>query len=113
MRKAEMTCHGCGATGHFESECPNAGIDAMGKPPWCGICDERTRHVSLGESLVGRCTACHPLRGKQLRQHRKCPSCHMTVYEHDNSPCGQHSGPTATDRRLDREHIEHIVSGAA
>ena len=113
MSKASFSCFTCGDVGHIAAECPRAGDAGTRNPPWCGICDERTRHVSLGESLVGRCTVCHPLRAKQLKQHRKCPSCHMTVYEHDNAPCGQHSGPTATDKRLDREHIEHIVSGAA
>jgi hypothetical protein len=108
MRKAEMTCHGCGDKGHFESECPNKGIDATGKPPWCGFCDERTRTIDHGES-ASRCQICHPQRHKQLRQHRKCPSCHMTVYEWDNAPCGSHSGPTAPDRRPERETIERVI----
>jgi hypothetical protein len=108
MRKAELTCYGCGDAGHFEADCPHKGIDADGKPPWCGFCDERTRLIDHGES-VSRCQQCHPNRRKQSRQHRKCPLCHMTVYEWDNAPCGSHSGPEATDRRPERESIEQII----
>jgi hypothetical protein len=111
MRKADLKCHGCGDRGHFESECPNAGIDATGKPPWCGICHERTRLLNLGDSMA-RCQQCHPHRHQQLRQHRKCPYCHVTVYEWDTADCGSHAGPTAPDRRPDREHIDRIVSAA-
>jgi len=34
------------------------------KPPWCGICDERTRqrqHEDGDRIRVGRCPDCHPL----------------------------------------------------
>ena len=110
MRKADLNCHGCGGKGHFESECPNKGIDVSGKPPWCGICDERTRLLDLGHSMA-RCQTCNPQRHQQLRQHRKCPRCHVTVYEWDNGECGGHAGPTAPDRRPDRQHIEQIVGG--
>jgi hypothetical protein len=109
MAKADLKCFGCGGKGHFESECPNTGIDATGKPPWCGICDERTRLVDLGEKMK-RCTTCHPLRHKQLKQNRICPLCHATVYETDTQPCGNHEGPNLTDRRPERETIQHIVS---
>ena len=108
MSKADLKCYGCGAAGHFESECRNAAIDTAGKPPGCGICDERTRQVNLGDT-AGRCTVCHPLARKQLKQHRKCPRCHATVHEWDNGDCGSHSGPTAPDRRPERKHIEQIV----
>jgi len=108
MRKAEMKCHGCGYEGHFESECPNAGIDASGKPPWCGICDERTRLIQTGKGPA-RCQECHPNRHKQLPQHRKCPRCHVTVYEWDNAECDGHAGPETPDRRPGRETIERLV----
>jgi hypothetical protein len=102
-------CFDCGGTGHVVADCPNrAAIASNGKPLWCGICDERTRQIDLG-GKAARCTVCHPLRHKQLRQHRKCPSCHMTVYEWDNGQCGSHRGPTATDRRPERETIQHII----
>lgn len=103
-----MICFGCKQEGHIERNCPNKGIDASGKPPWCGFCDERTRHIDHGNT-VSRCQECHPARRQQLRQHRKCPSCHVTVYEWDNSPCGSHAGPSSPDKRPDREHIDAIV----
>jgi len=106
-----LTCHGCGSKGHFERDCPNTGIDSDGKPPWCGICDERTRLLDLGGSMA-HCQTCNPQRHKHLKQHRKCPSCHVTVYEWDHAPCGQHAGPDVPDKRPDREHIQQIVSTA-
>jgi hypothetical protein len=104
-----LTCRGCGDKGHFERDCPNTGIDASGKPPWCGFCDERTRLIDAGD-LVARCQTCHPLRHQQLRQNRKCPHCHMTVYQWDNEECGSHSSPVATDRRPEKERIDAIVA---
>jgi Zinc knuckle len=108
MRKAEMNCYDCGDTGHFAADCPNQGIATSGKTPWCGICDETTRLIDLGDK-AGRCTVCHPLRGKQLRQHRKCPRCHVTVIATDSNPCGSHQGPDVPDRRPERETIERVV----
>jgi uncharacterized paraquat-inducible protein A len=103
------TCFDCGATGHVVADCPNqAVITGNGKPLWCGICAERTRHINLGNKAA-RCTVCHPLRQKQLKQHRKCPRCHVTVYEWDNGECGNHAGPETADRRPQRETIQHIV----
>lgn len=32
------------------------------RPPWCGDCDETTRHVELRDGRAARCPACHPLR---------------------------------------------------
>jgi phage FluMu protein Com len=101
-----IKCFGCGGEGHIEPNCPNTSFTANG---WCGICDERTRLIDLGDK-TGRCTVCHPLRGQQLKQHRKCPRCHMTVYEYDGAPCGQHASPEAPDKRPDRQHIEQIVA---
>ena len=108
MNKADSSCHTCGTKGHFASECANEGIDGNGKPPWCGICDERTRHVSLGD-MEARCTVCHPLRRQHLRQFRGCPSCKALVYENDHNPCGSHAGRDMKDRRPDRETIEQAV----
>lgn len=104
-----MRCFDCGDDGHTAPNCPNRAIDASGKPSWCGFCDERTRLVDGGD-LVTRCQVCHPLRHQMLRQHRRCPRCHMTIYEWDaNSECGNHSSPVATDRRPEREHIDAVI----
>ncbi len=103
-------CWDCGETGHVVADCPNraaAGTD--GRPPWCGICDEHTRLMGIDE--MHRCPVCHPLGRKQLRQHRKCPQCHVTVYEWDTAPCGRHASPAVTkDTRPTREHIDAIVT---
>lgn len=102
-------CWDCGETGHVVADCPNRAIaGGDGRPPWCGICDERTR--LMGTDVAHRCPVCHPESRRQLRQHRKCPSCHVTVYEWDNAPCGSHASPAAKDRRPAREHIDAIVT---
>lgn len=108
-----MKCFDCGEDGHIAPNCPNgeaAGIN--GKPPWCGICDERTRLIDGGNAMT-RCQVCHPLRHRQLRQFRKCPHCHMTVYQWDVEECGNHASPVAADRRPERERIEAIVAAQA
>jgi len=104
-----LTCRGCGDKGHFERDCPNAGIDTSGRPPWCGFCDERTRLVDGGD-VMSRCLQCHPARHQTLKQHRRCPHCHMIVYQWDNGECGSHSSPAAKDRRPEREEIDAIVA---
>ena len=104
-----LKCHSCGDRGHFERDCPNAGIDKSGKPPWCGFCDERTRLLDAGD-LVARCQQCHPQRQRTLKQHRKCPRCHMTVYQWDNEECGSHASPVAKDKRLEKERIDAIIA---
>jgi hypothetical protein len=104
-----MKCFGCGDDGHIQPNCPNAVFDDRGRPPWCGFCDERSRLIDHGNS-VSRCQQCHPLSRQQLRQHRKCPSCHMTVYDWDNAPCGEHGGPHVPDKRLPLETIRGLVS---
>lgn len=102
-------CWDCGETGHVVADCPNQAIAASdGRPPWCGFCDERTRQVDHGRS-ASRCQECHPQRRQQLRQHRRCPRCHVAVYEWDNGECGSHSGPGMPDKRPGREHIDAIV----
>lgn len=102
-----MICFGCRGEGHIEANCPNAVFDD-GQPPWCGFCDEKTRLIDHGDS-VSRCQQCHPNRRKQLRQCRKCPYCHVTVYEWDNAECGRHAGPAAPDRRPPREAIRNVL----
>lgn len=104
-----LNCHRCGTAGHLARNCPYTEIDASGKPPWCGFCDERTRLIDHGDT-VSRCLECHPSRRQQPRQHRKCPACHVTVYEWDNNPCGSHSGPDVPDRRPERQAIEKTVA---
>ena len=105
-----MRCFDCGQDGHIAPNCPNGEIDKSGKPPWCGFCDETTRLVDAGD-LVAHCQECHPLRNRQLKQHRKCPHCHMTVYQWDNEECGSHASPVAKDRRPERERIDAIIAG--
>ena len=104
-----MRCFDCGEDGHIAPNCPNSEMDSGGRPPWCGVCDERTRHIDAGD-VVARCQVCHPLRNRQLRQHRKCPHCRMTVYQWDNEKCGNHASPVAPDRRLERERVEAIIA---
>jgi hypothetical protein len=41
---------------------PRAAPSAHARPPWCGDCDEATRHVELADGRAARCPACHPLR---------------------------------------------------
>jgi Zinc knuckle len=104
-----MRCFDCGDDGHIAANCPNVTVDVGGKPRWCGFCDERTRLIDRGD-VAARCQECHPLRHRQLKQHRKCPFCHMTVYEWDHSPCGEHSSPVAADRRPEKEHIDAVIA---
>jgi len=103
-----MKCFDCGQDGHIAPNCPNGEIDVSGKPLWCGVCDERTRLLGLDE--VHCCPACHPQRNRMLKQHRKCPHCHMTVHQWDNEECGSHSSPVAAERRPDRERIDAIIA---
>lgn len=115
MALENITCYGCGGKGHLERDCTNTGIDTTGHYPdgtpktlWCGLCDERTRLI--GHDTVTRCQQCHPLARKQLKQFRRCPRCHATVYEWDNAiDCTAHAAPHATDRRPDRQHIRQIT----
>ena len=105
-------CFGCGADGYVQSDCPYCAADAdSGKPPWCGICDRRTRLVTtdLQTGTLQRCRQCHPHRHKTLTQHRRCPECKTLAYSWDANPCGMHEGPQTPDRRLPAGRIREIT----
>lgn len=36
------------------------------RPPWCGQCDETTRHLNDNDTAVRRCPRCHPLALKVI-----------------------------------------------
>lgn len=105
-----MKCFECGQPGHIAADCPNRD-ELNGGPPWCGICDRRTHLRTTPGGGVQRCPSCHPKRHESLHQHRRCPTCRMVVHDWDNSPCGQHRAPHATDQRLPKEQIDQIMEG--
>jgi len=105
-------CFGCGADGYIESECPYCRAAAADtRPPWCGICDQRTRQLWLTSdgTSVQRCPRCHPASRKPLAQHRRCPECKTITYSWDSNPCGSHLAPAAPDKRLPIERIREIT----
>ncbi|MGH3220031.1 MAG: hypothetical protein ACRDPY_15225 [Streptosporangiaceae bacterium] len=105
-------CFECGDDGHYAADCPNrAAVGADGRPPWCGFCDEQTRHIDTGRGIA-RCRQCHPLGRKLLPSDRRCASCHQLIYEWDNNPCGSHSGPGIVNERPEREHIDTVIATA-
>ena len=82
-------CYECGDTGHIAPNCPNkawtvSDSSGDGRPAWCGMCDQRSRHVDLPDGRVKRCQ-CHPESHLQLKRHRKCPICHRTIVEWDSA----------------------------
>jgi hypothetical protein len=103
-------CFGCGAEGYVQSECPYCADVTDKRPPHCGICDPRTRLVTvdLEKGTVRKCPTCHPTPSKPVVQHKRCPACKMVVYSWDTSPCGMHSSPVAVDKRLSIEQIHEI-----
>jgi hypothetical protein len=96
-------CFRCGDDNHLSRDCPQRtssystpgaspaapAAQSDGRPRWCGTCDEHSRHIELTDGRVKRCQ-CHPNSHEQLKQHRKCPTCHATVVDWDIYPCGQH-----------------------
>ena len=96
----------------MERNCPMTAFDD-GKPPWCGVCDQRTRLSLDGDGKAQRCPVCHPLRREHLKQLSRCPACRMLVYAWDSAPCGQHTAPTAPDRKPDIEHVREITRRTA
>lgn len=103
------TCFECGTSGHIAADCPNAEASDK-RPPHCGICDPRTRQVTvdLERGTVRRCPDCSPSRHKLLAQHKRCTGCKMVVYTWDSKPCGNHDSPVAPDRRMTIEQIREI-----
>jgi hypothetical protein len=89
-----LSCFECGVVGHGSWDCPNKqGLaeDAYqaSRPRWCGLCDQRSRHLELPDGRVKRC-ACHPNSHQELKHHRKCPFCHKTVVEWDSAVDCEH-----------------------
>lgn len=41
---------------------PSPAAARHARPPWCGYCDEDTRHIELADGRPARCPDCHPLR---------------------------------------------------
>ena len=105
-----MRCFDCGAEGHIAPNCPNKELAADGRPPWCGICDQRTRLIGVPGGMLARCQECHPLARENLKQFRRCQSCKQLVYEYDTAPCGFHAARDAPDRRPERGEIDAIVA---
>ena len=106
-----VVCFKCQETGHIADYCPYEEELTDNKPAWCGICDRRTRLVTVDREngTCKRCPDCHPSPRKPLAQHRRCPQCKMTIYQWDNETCGSHLSPVAPDRRRNREHIDEII----
>lgn len=105
-----IKCFGCGAEGYVKAECPYCADVTDTRPSWCGICDIRTRLVTVDaeSGTVKRCPECHPSPRKPLAQHKRCPACKMVVYAWDTGQCGSHESPVAPDRRLPIEQIHEI-----
>jgi len=110
----KIKCFNCQQYGHLERDCPGKTYAAEindTRPQHCGICDPRTRLVTidLAAGTVRRCPDCHPSARKTLPQHRRCPQCQVIAYSWDTSPCGMHEGPQTPDRRLPAGRIREIT----
>lgn len=106
------TCFTCDEVGHIAANCPYQD-DLDTRPRWCGICDPRTRLVTveLDSGRVKRCYDCHPASQKSLPQHKRCPGCHAVVHAWDSAPCGKHSVPGAV--RAARHYTPPALTEAA
>jgi hypothetical protein len=99
---ATIRCFECGDEGHIAADCPNRAITSSGKPLWCGICDERTRLIPTPDGFQC-CHDCHPLARRQPHQFRRCPKCHVVIYEWDTSQdCDHHATRRDTVNALSR-----------
>jgi len=110
-----VKCFGCGAEGYIQSDCPYCADVTDKRPAHCGICDPRTRllTIDLERGTVRKCPDCHPSPRKPLTQHKRCQQCKITVYAWDTAPCGSHQGPAVPDRRLSIDAIHEIERAAA
>ncbi len=111
-----MECYQCGSEDHLSRNCPGRQPPpppepGEERPPWCGICDKRTRLIDRGD-VVQRCPSCWawPARGtypkQQLAQHATCGGCGQVVYTWDQLPCGKHQ-PVAHATRRPRPVLLH------
>jgi hypothetical protein len=116
------TCFECGDTGHVKADCPNLAYVDGTASGWCGTCDERTRHVELADSRVKRCS-CHPAHRHALAQHRRCPSCHLTIVTWDSAQdCVHHilggiprqyAGPAVREITPDEDALRALAAAQA
>lgn len=71
------TCFDCGQSGHVAAECPNSEVLDT-RPTWCGICDRRTRlvTVNIGTGAVKRGDDCDC----------RCPGCLCGTDDDEEDP---------------------------
>lgn len=107
-------CFRCGDTGHVYADCPQAQAPGTAHGantrPWCGLCDERTRLLAANAdwTVMVRCPDCHPLRGRQLKQHLRCAGCKQVIYAWDHERCGEHQAPGGGTRGAPEETLAAV-----
>ena len=128
-----MECFNCGQQGHMSRDCQwEADLNETSGPPgWCGVCDPRTRLLTLDSGgAMARCPSCCPRHGSSaqcppdcprhpdqlLAQHARCHRCRKIVYAWEAGlPCTVHrivtdwhayyrSEQFITDCKTAREH---------